>query len=107
MIEQDFPRIYSARRTTARHNAKDAEMSKRIPVPPELEHLIEKRDREEDRRLAEQRSGQEQRGEDLGPLGAIESAESLDDVPDENRRSGQQRRASKDRRRNKRRDSEE
>jgi hypothetical protein len=81
-------------------------MSKRIPVPPELDHLIEKRDQEVDRRQAEQRSGQEKRGDDLGPLGAIESAESLDDVPTEDRRQGQ-RRTGNDRRSKKRRDADE
>lgn len=30
-------------------------MSKRLPVPPELEHLIEKRDEEKDRRVSNRR----------------------------------------------------
>jgi len=79
-------------------------MSERLPVPPELEHLIEKRDLEADRREAEQRSGQDQRVDDLGPLGAIESAKDLDEVPTEDRRREQERRAGKDRRKTKRRE---
>jgi hypothetical protein len=31
-------------------------MAKRLPVPPELEHLVEKRDEEADRRSGERRS---------------------------------------------------
>ena len=62
-------------------------MSEPLPVPPELQHLIEKREAEEDRRLRERRAGDDQRALDAGPLGAIESAESLDDVPLEDRRS--------------------
>ncbi len=62
-------------------------MSKSLPLPQELAHLIEKREAERDRRAEEDR-----READLGTLGAIESAESLDDVPTEERRDGQERR---------------
>jgi hypothetical protein len=81
-------------------------MSKRLPVPPELEHLIEKREREDDRRAAEKRTKPDRRKVDLGPLGAIESAANLDDVPTSERRGGQPRRKQKDRRRRNRRKSE-
>ena len=80
-------------------------MSKHIPVPPELEHLIEKRESEEDRRQREQRGGDDQRSVDLGPIGAIESAKNLDEVPSEERRADTDRRAGKDRRRRRRRKS--
>jgi len=81
-------------------------MNEHLPVPPELEHLIEKRKQEEDRRQKQQRSDREQRQVDLGPLGAIESAKDLDDVPTEDRRSGEQRRAGEDRRTEPRRESD-
>jgi hypothetical protein len=74
-------------------------MGERLPVPPELEHLIEKREREEDRRQAERRQC------DLGPLGAIESEADLNAVPTSERRSGQDRRQ-KDRRKKPRRNGE-
>jgi hypothetical protein len=81
-------------------------MSERLPVPPDLEHLIEKRESDEDRRQSEQRSGKDQRNIDLGPLGAIESAKSLDEVPTDERRSGEERRKIKARRKRPRRESD-
>jgi len=78
-------------------------MSKRLPVPPELEHLIEKRETESERRSSEHRGGQDRRSDDLGPLGAIESAKSLDQVPTEERRAHKERRQTKNRRRRSRR----
>jgi hypothetical protein len=66
-------------------------MGKQIPVPPELQHLIEKREQEADRRRGDHRSGKDQRTVDLGPLGAIESAAELDDIPSEDRRRGKRR----------------
>jgi hypothetical protein len=62
-----------------------------IPIPDDLLHLIEKRKRSADRRRKDRRV------EDLGPLGAVLSAGSIDDVPDKDRRvrdrrSGQDRR---------------
>ncbi len=56
-----------------------------LPVPPELLYLIEKRKADERRRA-------ERRTVDLGPLGSIESAEDLDDLTLEERRSGEERR---------------
>ena len=73
-------------------------MNEHLPIPPELQHLIEKREQEEDRRQKQQRSDQDQRQVDLGPLGAIESARDLDEVPTEERRSGQARWTGKERR---------
>jgi len=81
-------------------------MAKRLPVPPELEHLIEKRERETERRAGEHRSGGDQRTADLGPLGAIESTGSLDAVPTEDRRQGTERRRSSDRRKKRRRNND-
>ncbi len=78
-------------------------MSKRLPVPPELEHLIEKREQDDDRRARNKRSESDRRKENLGPLGAIESADNIDDVPTTERRSGQQRRQQKERRKKPRR----
>jgi hypothetical protein len=37
--------------------SKGRTMAKRLPVPPELEKLIEKREQEKDRRAGERRSG--------------------------------------------------
>ena len=73
-------------------------MNKRLPVPPELDHLIEKREKGADRRVRDQRSKADQRKDDLGPVGAIESAAGVEDVPTTDRRSGEDRRQKKDRR---------
>ena len=72
-------------------------MSEPLPIPPELEHLIEKR-LEPDPRETKRRTGHDQRDLDLGPLGAIESAEDLEDVPTEDRRTGKERREDEERR---------
>ena len=77
-------------------------MGKRLPVPPELQHLIEKREQEE-RRLVDHRSGKDQRSVDLGPLGAIESAAEIDEVPSDERRRGRDRRQGNERRKQRRR----
>ena len=63
-----------------------------IPIPEELQHLIEKRARPADRRKTERRE------EDIGPLGAVLSAESMDDVPDKERRRQKRRKRARDRR---------
>lgn len=73
-------------------------MSKRLPVPPELEHLIEKRDTDGDRRQREQRGGDRRDEDDLGPLGAIESTPDLRDMPTDERRAEGRRKQKKDRR---------
>ena len=78
-------------------------MSKHLPVPPDLEHLIEKRDGDEERRNEERRLEAEKRQVDLGPLGALESAKELDDVPTDDRRSGSDRRKKNQRRQKRRR----
>lgn len=74
-------------------------MGERLRVPPELEHLIEKRETDDERRQGERRTA------DLGPLGAIETARDLDDVPSEERRSGTDRRQAYERRKKPVRDS--
>ena len=63
-------------------------MSKRLPVPPGLEHLIEKREEDSDRRASNKRRSSERREADLGPVGAIESAKDIDDVPTEDAAAG-------------------
>lgn len=66
-------------------------MTDRLPVPPELYHLIEKREAE-DRRQSARRSNEDRRESDLGPGGRMESAEDLDQLPSTDQRSGTQRR---------------
>jgi hypothetical protein len=88
---------------TSSIDCEDFAMARRLPVPPELEHLIEKRDRDKDRRARDKSAKAERRQADLGPLGAIESATNLDDVPTTERRSGEQRRKQKERRKKSRR----
>ena len=78
-------------------------MAERLPVPPELEHLIEKRELETDRRGQKQRNAPEKRQVDLGPVGSIASAKDIEDVPTEERRASSERRQTKDRRKNPRR----
>ncbi|MBN1852763.1 MAG: hypothetical protein JW829_08560 [Pirellulales bacterium] len=79
-------------------------MNHRLPVPKELEHLIEKREQEEDRRQEDRRAREEsdRRTLDLGPIGAIESAQSLDDVPTDDRRTRQNQRINTRRQRHRR-----
>ena len=60
-------------------------------VPPELQHLIEKRELE-GRRTAKRRGPIERRQLDLGPLGAAESVEDLETLDLEEKRSGKKRR---------------
>lgn len=72
-------------------------MPNRLPVPEELLHLIEKRDVDSDDG-GERRDGAERRQVDFGPLGTIESATDLDEIPVEDRRSGDERRGTPDRR---------
>jgi hypothetical protein len=68
-----------------------------LPIPPELQHLIEKRERAE-RRKRSRRTKPERRDCDFGPLGAVESISDLEDLPLEDRRSRQDRRNSRRRR---------
>ena len=77
-------------------------MSKHLPVPPDMQHLIEKR-AEADRRKRARRA-RARRQVDLGPLGALESVGDLDQVVLEERRvAAEQRSKLPDRRRGKRR----
>jgi hypothetical protein len=82
---------------------RNSDMAKRLQVPPELESLIEKREQEQDRRQAEQRSGRDKRKVDLGPLGALETAKDIDEVPAEDRRKSGERRKHASRRKKPRR----
>jgi hypothetical protein len=67
-----------------------------LPIPPELQHLIEKRERAE-RRKKSRRTKPERRDCDLGPLGAIESISDVEGLPFDDRRSRQDRRKSQQR----------
>ena len=71
-------------------------MPNHLPVPSELQHLIEKRETD-DRREKERRSDQDRRIADLGPSGAVESPEEPD-PPVADRRTGDERRGDGDRR---------
>jgi hypothetical protein len=75
-------------------------MSKHLTVPPELEHLIEKREAAERREL--ERRLQERRQLDLGPLGQLETAD-VDEIELEDRRLGGERRDEAPRRKRSRR----
>ncbi len=81
-------------------------MSERLPIPPHLEHLIEKREAPDTRKEKERRTEGDQRREDLGPLGALESVEHIEDIPTEDRRTGEERRESQGRRQEARRDDD-
>lgn len=61
-------------------------MKDRLPVPEELLHLLEKRQKNE------RRHKRERRDHDFGPLGAIESEMDLESIPLEDRRSVKARR---------------
>ena len=80
-------------------------MTNHLPVPPELQHLIEKRENE-DRRQSERRNDGDRRESDLGPVGCIESLEELDQLPLEDRRSDAQRREDAERRTEARREAD-
>jgi hypothetical protein len=78
-------------------------MSKRLPVPKELEILIEKRDVETDRRRGKRRGASSRRTVSQGPLGAAKTVADADDPPAEERRRAKDRRRGKERRQNSRR----
>ncbi len=79
-------------------------MSEMLPLPPELQHLIEKR-AQTDRRRSGLRRKTARRVADLGPLGSLESAPELDQVALEERRVSGERRKTPDRRKRPRRKS--
>lgn len=81
-------------------------MSNLLPVPPELQRLIEKRENE-DRRKTERRSGKNRRKSDLAPPDAIESDDDSEQLPLVERRSGRQRRKGGQRRKRARRKTDE
>jgi hypothetical protein len=72
-------------------------MANRLPVPEELQHLIEKRNVDDDE-TDDRRSGEERRGSDLGPIGTLESGATLDELPTEDRRVQDDRRVADERR---------
>lgn len=79
-------------------------MSDLLPLPPELQHLVEKR-QQPDRRKKERRQKSDRRSVDLGPLGALKADTPLDALPLEERRRGHRRKKG-DRRKRKRRRSD-
>ncbi len=70
---------------------------KRLSVPSELQHLIEKRQLQ-DRREDQRRSGTDQRECDVGPLDAVDSAEDSESPVTEDQRSDEDRRKQRKRR---------
>lgn len=72
-------------------------MAKRLPVPAELQHLIEKREQDE-RRKTKARATPDRRTLELGPGGALEGLQDVDDCPVDDRRIEASRRKKKDRR---------
>jgi len=72
-------------------------MANRLSVPPELLHLIEKRDID-NVEPKDRRSSEERRQSDLGPLGTLESIASLDELETEDRRLQDDRRVAGERR---------
>jgi len=63
----------------------------KLPVPPELEHLIEKRETS-DRRGSSRRKQGERREINLGPAGMLTSGAAEEDVPLDDRRTDEERR---------------
>jgi hypothetical protein len=70
---------------------------KRLSVPPELQHLIEKRELQ-DRREAQRRGDTDRRECDVGPLSAVDSVEDPELPVTEDQRSGEDRRKKRERR---------
>jgi len=73
-------------------------MNDRLNVPPELQHLIEKRELE-DRRQQERRDDADRRQVDMGPLGAEDVLDDPESLNEKERRSGKKRRDDERRRR--------
>jgi len=84
-------------------SSQEPTVSNHLPIPSDLQHLIEKRTRT-DRRKKRRRSGS-RRQVDLGPLGALESGGGLDQVDLEDRRVSAERRKVPERRKRARRKS--
>ncbi len=76
-------------------------MSDLLPLPPELQHLVEKR-QQPDRRKKERRTRTDRRTVDVGPLGALKPGTPLEALPLEERRRAERRKRG-DRRKRKRR----
>ena len=66
-------------------------MTDELPLPQELQHLIEKRSGPA-RRRKKRRTAAERRQCDLGPLGALESASDVTQIPVEESRKRVERR---------------
>jgi len=77
-------------------------MANHLPVPPELLHLIEKRE-DQQRRKADRRGAQDRRLSDQGPIGSIESVDDLDEMTLTEQRLGGERRENEERRKDGRR----
>jgi hypothetical protein len=73
----------------------------KLPVPAELAHLIEKREKKE-RRSTPRRKQAERREISLGPAGVLTSGTAEEDVPLEDRRTVEERRAAKRRQKGRR-----
>jgi hypothetical protein len=82
----------------------EAAMPNDLPLPPELQHLVEKRERAQ-RRQKRRRGCEERRETDLGPLGALEWNGDAVELPVEDRRSQRERRTGRKRRKSPRRKS--
>lgn len=77
----------------------------RLSVPPELLHLIEKRELE-GRREDQRRSGTDQRQCDLDPLDAADAVDDGESLVSEDRRTGEDRREKQERRQTARREED-
>jgi hypothetical protein len=69
----------------------------RLSVPPELQHLIEKRELE-DRREDQRRSDTDQRQCDLGPSSVADAVDERESPAIEDQRTGEDRRRQQERR---------
>lgn len=78
-------------------------MSDLLPLPPELQHLVEKR-QQPDRRKKPRRQQRDRRTVDLGPLGALQADVPLEALPLRDRRIAQRRKKADRRKRKRRRD---
>jgi hypothetical protein len=77
-------------------------MPNELPLPPELQHLIEKRE-SQDRRAIDARQGDDRRSLDMGPAGALLSSAEIEQLPETDRRTEGERRKQTNRRRKPRR----
>jgi len=78
-------------------------MGNQLPIPPELQHLIEKREGE-DPRQTKRRSDEDRRGAE--PTGDADSIKTPEEAPVDDRRSASMRREDRERREEARRQSD-